>query len=51
VDERWAGIGVAVFGVAEFLLLSMGGAVVAAPVTVPLIAVAVRRHPTPARSS
>ena len=48
MGERWAKVGVVVFGVAAFLLLSMGGAIVAAPVTVPLMAVAVRRHPTPA---
>ena len=37
-----------VFGAAAFLLVSMGGAIVAAPVTVPLMVTAVRRHPTPA---
>jgi ABC-type cobalamin transport system permease subunit len=37
-----------VFVVASFLLLSMGGVIVAAPVTVPLMYVASRRHPTPA---
>jgi hypothetical protein len=46
VEARWRRTGVVVFGVAAFLLLSMGGAIVAAPVTVPLMAVAVRRHPT-----
>jgi hypothetical protein len=35
-----------VFAVAAVLLLSMGGAIVAAPVTVPLLFVASRRHPT-----
>jgi hypothetical protein len=47
-ERRWARIGVVVFGAAAFLLVSMGGAIVAAPVTVPLMVAAVRRHPTPA---
>lgn len=34
------------FAVAAFLLLSMGGAVVAAPLTVPLMLLVSRRHPT-----
>ena len=46
--QRWGLVGVAVFVVAGFLLLSMGGAIVAAPVTVPLMYLAVARHPTPA---
>jgi hypothetical protein len=37
---------VAVFCVAGFLLISMGGAIIAAPVTVPLMFVAAHRHPT-----
>jgi hypothetical protein len=44
VGPWWAGRGVAVgiAAVAGFLLLSMGGAIVAAPVTVPLLALAAR---------
>ena len=44
VGPWWAGRGVAagVAALAGFLLLSMGGAIVAAPVTVPLLAVAAR---------
>ena len=37
---------VALFVVCGLLLMSMGGAVVAAPVTLPLMYLAVRRHPT-----
>jgi len=44
--NTWRRAGVAVFAVAAFLLVSMGGAIVAAPVTVPLMFVASRRHPT-----
>ena len=44
--QRWRVIGVVTFVVAGFLLLSMGGAIVAAPVTVPLMFVAASRHPT-----
>lgn len=43
---RW--LGVALFVVSAFLLLTMGGAVFAAPVTLPLLYVAVRLHPTAA---
>lgn len=35
-----------VFVVAAFLLVSMGGAILAAPVTLPLMYLGVRRHPT-----
>lgn len=35
-----------VFVVAAFLLLSMGGAILVAPVTLPLMYLGVRRHPT-----
>jgi hypothetical protein len=35
-----------VFVAAGFLLASMGGAILAAPVTLPLMLVATRRHPT-----
>lgn len=38
--------GVVVFAVAAFLLLSWGAAIFAAPVTVPLMFLASRRHPT-----
>ena len=44
------GLSVALFLVAGFLLMSFGGAVVAAPLTPPLLYLAVRRHPTPAFS-
>jgi len=44
--NTWQRTGVAVFAVAGFLLVSMGGAIVAAPVTVPLMFVVSRRHPT-----
>ena len=46
MTERWGVIGLVTFAVAGFLLLSMGGAIVAAPLTVPLMYVASRRHPT-----
>ena len=42
----WRRTGITVFIVAGVLLLSMGGAIIAAPVTIPLMFVAVRRHPT-----
>ena len=45
-ETAWRRTGIAVFIVAGFLLLSMGGAIVAAPLTIPLMFVAVRRHPT-----
>ncbi len=45
-EKNWRRIGVFVFAVAAFLLVSMGGAIVAAPVTVPLMYVVSRRHPT-----
>jgi hypothetical protein len=37
---------VATFAVAGFLLLSFGGAIAAAPVTLPLMYLASRKHPT-----
>ena len=37
---------VLVFAVAAFLLFSMGGAIVAAPLTLPLLYMGARRHPT-----
>jgi hypothetical protein len=40
-------LSVALFVVCGLLLMSMGGAVVAAPVTLPLMYLAVRRRPTP----
>jgi hypothetical protein len=39
-------VGLAVFVVATVLLVSMGGAIVAAPLTLPVLAVVVRHHPT-----
>jgi hypothetical protein len=45
-QRSWRLAGVIVFAVAGFLLLSMGGAVFAAPITVPLMLVVSRRHPT-----
>lgn len=39
-------LGVVVFVVGGVLLLSYGGAVFAAPLTLPLMGLAVRRHPT-----
>ena len=44
--RHWRVIGVVTFVVAGFLLLSMGGAIVAAPITVPLMCVAAFRRPT-----
>lgn len=41
-------LGIALFVLTGFLLMSMGGAVFASPVTLPLMYVAVRRHPTAA---
>lgn len=41
-------LSVGLFLLSGLLLLTMGGAVVAAPLTVPLMYVAVRRHPTAA---
>lgn len=37
-----------VFCASGFLLISMGGAIIAAPLTVPLMFVVARRHPTKA---
>jgi len=45
-ETNWQRIGIFVFAAAAFLLVSMGGAIAAAPVTVPLMYVASRRHPT-----
>jgi hypothetical protein len=39
-------VGFAVFVVATVLLVSMGGAIVAAPLTLPALALVIRRHPT-----
>ena len=47
-DPRWGVGGGVVFAVAGFLLLSMGGAVIAAPATVPLMHIAASHHRTPA---
>jgi O-antigen/teichoic acid export membrane protein len=46
VTTRWRTVGVVVFCAAGFLLISMGGAIIAAPLTVPLMFVVARRHPT-----
>lgn len=45
-ERRWGIIGVIVFLIAGFLLVSFGGAIVAAPATVPLMLVSAARHPT-----
>ena len=45
---RWRNAGVVLFCVAAFLLISMGGAIIAAPLTVPLMFVVTHRHPTTA---
>lgn len=45
---RTSRLSVGLFLLSGFLLMSMGGAVVAAPVTLPLMYLAVRRHPTAA---
>lgn len=45
-SSTWRVAGIALFCIAGFLLLSMGGAIVAAPVAVPLMFVAMRRYPT-----
>jgi hypothetical protein len=47
-DSTWKTAGVVLFCVAAFLLISMGGAIIAAPLTVPLMFLATRRHPTAA---
>ncbi len=39
-------VGLAVFVMAAVLLVSMGGAIVAAPMTLPALFLVVRRHPT-----
>jgi hypothetical protein len=44
----WRTAGIALFCVATFLLISMGGAIFTAPLTVPLMFVVTRRHPTAA---
>jgi hypothetical protein len=44
----WKIGGVVLFCGAGFLLLSMGGAIIAAPLTLPLLFVVTRRHPTTA---
>ena len=45
--QRWAVAGVAIFVVAEFLLVSMGGAIIAAPATAPLMYLAATRSRRP----
>ena len=44
--QRWGAIGIVTFLVSGFLLLSMGGAIIAAPLTVPLMYIVASRHPT-----
>jgi hypothetical protein len=44
--QGWRAAGLVAFVVAGFLLVSMGGAIVAAPITVPLMWMAASRHPT-----
>jgi hypothetical protein len=44
--QQWRVVGAVTFLITGFLLLSMGGAIVAAPVTVPLMYLAASRHPT-----
>ena len=43
IGPRWTA---GAFVVAAFLLVSMGGAILAAPLTLPVMYVGVRRHPT-----
>jgi hypothetical protein len=45
-ETRCFAAGVALFCVAGFLLVSMGGAIVAAPLTVPLMFLVTHRRPT-----
>jgi len=45
-NRAWRIPGAATFVAAGFLLLSFGGAIAAAPVTLPVMLVARRRHPT-----
>lgn len=44
--RSWRSLGLITFALAALLLLSMGGAIVAAPVTLPLMFLASRRHAT-----
>lgn len=46
--RNWRLAGIVVFAVAAVLLLSMGGAIVVAPITVPLLFFVSRRHRTAA---
>jgi hypothetical protein len=45
-STKWRAAGIALFSAATFLLISMGGAIFAAPLTVPLMFVVTHRHPT-----
>jgi hypothetical protein len=47
-SSRWSFGGIALFCVSGFLLLSMGGAIIAAPLTVPLLFVVMLHRPTTA---
>lgn len=44
--RNWPRAGIVVFAVAAILLVTMGGAIVAAPITLPLLLLVVSRHPT-----
>ncbi len=44
--QPWGTIGLVTYLVAGFLILSMGGAILAAPVIIPLMWIAASRHPT-----
>ena len=46
VTTRWRTVGAVVFCAAGFLLITMGGAIIAAPLTVPFMFVVTHRHPT-----
>jgi len=46
IDDLDRVVGVVLFVVAGLLLTSMGGGIVAAPVTLPLLLLVVRRHPS-----
>lgn len=48
VDRPWRTAGIVCFGVSALLLLSYGGAILAAPVTLPLMFAAALHHPTTA---
>lgn len=45
-ESSWRIVGILVFSVSGILLLSMGGAIIAAPITLPMMFLTSRRHPT-----